>query len=466
MDNPVALRNEGELGSVGVVRVLSDKPRAETARPRLRERLMQDQFALFVLAAAGMLLATPRVLVLGQYFVVRALGEPVARPDLSAFPSVPPAYLFGVAGALATFFLKPRHRMLALAAMVVPLAFLWTRLDVRSIVPVTIFMSAAYLVIRAPISRVKAALLMIPLSFAALYACVTFFPQSAAVSLMGGWAMLVPMLWYSAYEHGRRPLRMNRFVGYMSARLFSAPVFTYGELFSAASGPDLVATRWAGVRTIYVALLASFCVAAAKQLTIVSPPDDHHGPALLAISYVQYLGAYCDIVIRFNLVIGILRLFGIRVRSNFGNWLLARTPNEHWQRWNMLFREWVLTFVFFPVMRARRWLFAAIMAALLTSGLLHIVPMGLTRDVSAPQLTAHLLYWVFNGLAIYAVLKIPQMYPRLVERTGLRIRFAWSVIGVLLTSAFYAVLHGFRAESDSWADLIDYGRRLTTFGPY
>jgi hypothetical protein len=410
-----------------------------------------------------MLLATPRVLAFGHYLVVRAMGEPVAQPDLSAFPRIPPAYLFGVAVALATFFLKPAHRMLALAATVVPLAVLSGRLDARSIVPLTLFMLSTYVVIRAPISRVKAALLTIVLSFAALLGCATFASGSAAVGFTAGWAMLVPMLWYSAYEHGRGRLPIHRFIGYMSARLFSAPVFTYTELFSNAAGPALAATRWAGVRTIYIALLASFCVAAAEQLTSVLPPDDHRGPALLAISYVQYVGAYCEIVIRFNLVIGILRLFGIPVRNNFAYWLLARTPNEHWQRWNMLFREWVLTFVFFPVMRSRRWLFAAVMAALLTSGLLHIVPPWVMRRLSAPQLTAHLLYWILNGVAIYAVLKIPQMYPRLVERIGLRNHFAWSVIGVLLTSAFYAVLHGFRVESDSWAELVDYGRRLTTF---
>ena len=464
MDSPIALGNKGQLGDVGVAR--SDNRRAESARPLIRERLMRDQFALFVLAAAGMLLATPRVLALGHYFVVRAMGEPVERPDLSAFPSVPPAYLFGVAIALATFFLKPAHRMLALAAMVVPLAVLTGRLDLRSIVPLTLFMLAAYLVIRAPIGRLKAALLTIALSLAALLGCVTFVSGSAAVGFTAGWAMLVPMLWYSAYEHGRSPLRIERFLGYMSARLFGGPVFTYTELFSAASGPALAATRWAGVRTIYIALLASFCVAAAEQLTSVIPPDDHRGPALLAISYMQYVGAYSEIVIRFNLVIGILRLFGIPVRNNFAYWLLARTPNEHWQRWNMLFREWILTFVFFPVMRSRRWLFAAVMAALLTSGLLHTVPPWIMRRLSAPQLTAHLLYWVLNGVAIYAVIKIPQMYPRLVEQLGLRSRFAWSAVGVLLTSAFYAVLHGFRVESGSWAELIDYGRRLTTFALY
>lgn len=430
----------------------------------VRGHLARDQFGLFVLAAAGMLVASPRVPVLGYYYVAQLLGQEATRPDLDGWPHVPGVFFVAVALALATFSFRPELRLKLLAWAVAPLAILYGRLDVRSILPLTLFVLVAFAVVRLPVSRLRAGLLAIGLSLATLAAFDRFVPGSAAVRFAAGWATLVPMLWYAVYEHERHRLSLGRFVGYLSGRLFSSPVYKVTDLFSITSRQQLVETRWAGVRTIYGALLAAAVVAGAERITILAPPDGHTGAALLALSYVQYIGAYCEIVVRFNLVIGVLRLFGIPIRPNFRNWLLARTPNEHWQRWNVLFREWILTFVFFPIMRSRRWLFAAVMAALLASGLLHIAPLSVMQGLPAPRLVAHSLFWVLNGLAIYAVLRIPQMAPRTIERLRLRKRRVWSVVGIVLTSSFYAILHGFRTESASWTELRGYGRRLMDLG--
>jgi hypothetical protein len=448
------------LSPVGVPPELPEAPTSPLAP--LGGRLAREQFGLFVIAAAGMVLGTPRVLILGHNIVVRLLGEPAAQSDLDAWPQVPGAYLPAVALALLTFFLRSEYRLMTLVVMVIPLAILNGRLDLPAVVPLTVFLLAAFAIIRVPIGRLHAALLVSFCAIVAFVGCLIWVPGTAAVRFTAGLPMLVPMLWYSVYEHGRRPLPFRRFLLYMAGRFFSAPVFTYADVFATTSGSRLTATRWAGVRAIYIALLASVIIAAIEWLTQIFPLDDLTGSALLVMSYLQYVAAYCGIVIRFNLVIGILRLFGVPVRDNFRYWLLARTPNEHWQRWNVLFREWVLTFVFFPIMRSRRWLFAAIMASLGTSGALHMVP-ALARGQSASQLTAHAVYWLINGLAIYAVIKATQLWPRTIDRLALRERPAWSIVGIILTSAFYAILHGFRVESESWAELTDYGRRLLDF---
>jgi hypothetical protein len=159
-------------------------------------------------------------------------------------------------------------------------------------------------------------------------------------------------------------------------------------------------------------------------------------------------------------VTGILRLFGIPVRDSFNYWLLARTPNEHWQRWNLLFREWVVTWVFFPVMKAKRWLFAAIMLALLTSGLLHVLPVALIGRLTPFHVVVDLGYWLVNGLAIYLVIKIPMLFPRLVPALKMQGSMTWSIVGLVLTSSFYGVIHALRDTCDSWADFGHYLARL------
>jgi hypothetical protein len=73
-----------------------------------------------------------------------------------------------------------------------------------------------------------------------------------------------------------------------------------------------------------------------------------------------------------------------------------------------------------------------------------------------------LAYWLINGLAIYLVIKVPMLFPRLVPGLGIQgSSRAWSIVGVLLTSSFYAILHGIRATSDNWTDVVGFLARLT-----
>jgi hypothetical protein len=234
----------------------------------------------------------------------------------------------------------------------------------------------------------------------------------------------------------------------------------YQDLFAPVQGAQLKALRWAGIRTLYIALVASIAAKGAQMLSASAGRESLTTLPLLGLSYVEYVGYYCGFVVRFNTVIGVLRLFGVPLRSNFRYWLLARTPNEHWQRWNILAREWFLTFMFYPVMRARRWLFAAVMAALLGAGFLHTVPLALINGLQAPRAFASGVYWGVNGIAIYLMIKIPMLYPRLPERLGMVNSRTWSIAGIVLTSAFYAILHGLRTSSGTWAEMGSYLSRL------
>ncbi|HEY0674389.1 MAG TPA: hypothetical protein VGD27_19090 [Longimicrobiales bacterium] len=421
-----------------------------------------DQYALFILVGLGMLLLAPRYMLLAHSLLTRVFTGQPAVHDLSAWPHVPITLPLGVIVAMITFRMPRRTRIIGLAtALVVSFAWIYRPVDPDFLLFLALFFSIAFAIIHLPLPRLAVALLITAYVIGALVAVLTWWKGTPAVGYIGGLPVLVPMLWYSVYEHGKHnALGLRRFFTYVSGRLFGTPVLTYDDLFTPARGAELTATRWAGVRTLYIALTASIVARIAAEVSAVNVREGAAGFSLLTLSYIDYVRHSCNIVVRFNTFIGVLRLFGIPLRSNFRYWLVARTPNEHWQRWNVLAREWFLTFVFYPLMRARKGLFAAVMTALLAAGVLHTVPIALIRGFNASQVVAHSIYWVINGLAIYLVIKIPLMYPAIPARLGMRNSRAWSIAGIILTSVFYALLHGLRTEATSWAEMGHYVERL------
>lgn len=441
------------------VREAAPRVRSPTIASRFRRG---DELGLFIVAAAGMVLLAPRFLVLANHW----LGGSLSRPDLSAWPYVPLILPLGVAAALLTFRMGRTARLGALVGLIVPLGWVHGRIDETTVLPLAAFALIAYAIVRLPLPRFPVALLMTAHAVAGLLAAVHWWGDTPVVIVLGGFPVLVPMLWYSVYEHRqRKPLGLRRFLTHLAGRLFSSPVMTHADLFRPVTGAELTAVRWAGIRAIYIALVASLVAHFAEAVSTHPGAAAIGGFQLLALSYIEYVAFCCRIVVRFNVFIGVVRLFGVPVRNNFRYWLLARTPNEHWQRWNILAREWFVTFLFYPIMRARRWLFAAVMAALLGAGVLHTVPYAIINGFHAPRATASLIYWTVNGLAIYLVIKIPLLYPRLIDRAHIRDSHAWSVAGIVLTSAFYSVLHGLRTSSQSWAQMEDYVSRLLGVWP-
>ena len=109
-------------------------------------------------------------------------------------------------------------------------------------------------------------------------------------------------------------------------------------------------------------------------------------------------------------------------------------------------------------MRRHRQLFLAVFGALLTSGVLHMAPDVLTGEARVSNVVAGLIYWFANAAAIYAVLALPTRFP---ERfAGLGDSRVWSVVGIVLTSCFYAVLHGLVESSDTWSSMASFCARL------
>ena len=424
--------------------------------------LTRDHFLFFLLAIAGLMALSPQISVLGFYAIERFVFlMDVPRPDLAGWPYWPSIALVLAGCALLTFFAGTRSRIRVLVAVSLPLGFLYGYLDLSSSPVFVAFALLAFAVVKLPLGRIAAALLMVPLSLGFMVVCSAWIPGTAIAAVASFQMALLPLLVYSVFEEAppRQTLGFRQFLLYLYPRFFWAPVLTYGDLSTPAEATRLTEIRLAGVKALYVAVLASIAQAASELVLRQIPVDHASGLALLLLSYGKYVGGYCGIVVTFNLVIGVLRLFGVPVRDNFNYWLLARTPNEHWQRWNMLFREWIITYVFFPIMRAKRWLFVAVMASLLVSGVLHLVPTLFGARVDGFVIIRTLGYWSVNGLAIYAVIKVPKVFPRSMTRLRLGESVGWSVAGVILTSAFYAILQGLK-QCDSWAEMASYLGRL------
>lgn len=75
-----------------------------------------------------------------------------------------------------------------------------------------------------------------------------------------------------------------------------------------------------------------------------------------------------------NIAIGSARLFGIRLRENFNDPYISRTPSEFWTRWHMSLSSWIRDYLFFPLAMLRRsqgWRYLSLIIAMIIFGMWH-----------------------------------------------------------------------------------------------
>jgi alginate O-acetyltransferase complex protein AlgI len=124
-----------------------------------------------------------------------------------------------------------------------------------------------------------------------------------------------------------------------------------------------------------------------------------------------------------HVVIGVARLFGIRLPENFHAPYLSPTPAVFWTRWHMSLSFWIRDYVFLPLAsrhRALAWHYAAAVIAMSVFGLWH----GFTA--------AFLLWGVFQGVCLV----VHRLLQRLGARTGGRVP---GVVGWALTFAAVSI---------------------------
>lgn len=431
---------------------------------KIYSRLTREHFLFFLLATTGIFLLSPRYIVFVNFLFEKFILQlSVSKPDVSFLPYTPSIIIYMTGIFLLTYFLKQKLRLFILLTISIPLLFNNFDFDFFTLGILICFLAIAYILIKLPFRRSVVVVLVCSLSVCLVALCKYWdrIATSSLADLAFFQTLFLPMLWYSVYEElpPKRRLHPLRFLTYHYTRIFGTPMLRYNDLFG-TSNQTLAQIRFGGIKALYVVLFAALTIWSFKKISSFVDSSQLTGFPLLMFSYISYVSYYCAIVIPMNTFVGIMRLFGIPIRDNFNYWLLARTPNEHWRRWNLLFREWVITFIFFPIMRAKRWLFVAVMASLLASGLLHIVARLFDDQINWFRIGNTMTYWALNGLAIYIVVKVPLLFPDAIEKLKLKTSKTWSIIGIILTSAFYGVLFYVNHACKNWVDITDYFTRL------
>jgi len=438
--------------------------RALARRGTWGSHLAENHALFFALAVLGALLLAPRFLMLGYYVASEIItGGAATKPDTSVVPYTPDIVAV-ILGAFILGFALPTRWRLAFGLIVSA----WWPVVEFGISPLgfaifAVYVAALYVIAKLRFSRYVVfglAVVLVAAAFAYLIRIPTIV-ETGILTVMRQMPIIVPVIWYTmtAEMPGRRHLDPVQHALYHYLRMLGSPVLTFKDVFG-PTGDSLAYIRLEGIKALYTVLASVIVIDAIGHYMAGVNENELTGLPLLMYAYLHYVRIYCMFVIVINTVIGALRLFGIPVRNNFNYWLLARTPNEHWRRWNMLMREWIVAFVFFPIMRARRWLFVAVMASLLVSGFLHVLPQILGIETEWGLISIIMAYWVVNGVAIYVFIKIPQFAPGFVERLRFRTNRVWWAVGVVFTSAFYGVLVHARTSCRTWDQVGAYFERL------
>ncbi len=147
-----------------------------------------------------------------------------------------------------------------------------------------------------------------------------------------------------------------------------------------------------------------------------------------------------------NIVIGVARLFGIRLRENFEEPFLSTTPSVFWTRWHMSLSFWIRDYVFLPLAtlrRGRSWREFALATSMVVFGLWH----GAT--------VLFLLWGLYHGLLLAGHREFERVQKRRGWRTdkgfgafvGWGVTFGLVSLGWILfrANSLFDAVHMFRA---------------------
>ena len=222
-----------------------------------------------------------------------------------------------------------------------------------------------------------------------------------------------------------------------------------------------------GCRQILWGMFTKMCIAdnlATITDSVWASYSEQTGSTLLIIALLYYIQMYTDFDGYSNMAIGVGKLLGIRITSNFNHPLFARNISEYWSRWHMSLTTWITDYVFMPLNIAFRnwgkW-------GLYLATLLNLVIIGAWHGAN----WTFLLFGLFHGVMLVIVTANDKKRKKLEKKYGLKkyslykysrmlLTFILCTIGFLLfrsdsISHFFAVLgrlnSGFGMFFMSWA---------------
>lgn len=295
------------------------------------------------------------------------------RPDVLTALSITPwilfAYLaFTIVTAGLTWAAPVRYRKPLL--LVASLAFGWLFLD-PVIALVVLGVTLALFVISRwlPPGRPRVLAAAALLAFVFLPFCFSGIPIERALIRSQGWPGQLVLLMvffkraiYFAYElhHGRirRPSLVDFLVSFISLPflLGRAPVVAYTHLHDRYRPVDAKAL-WSGSRTVLFALLhlAALGLLAGRFIHVpMDAPLAHaavHMPwaELAMVLGLNYLAFYLFRYSHEQISVGAARLLGFAIDDNYANPLASTDYADFWRRWNIHFRQMLVSMFYYPV---------------------------------------------------------------------------------------------------------------------
>lgn len=162
---------------------------------------------------------------------------------------------------------------------------------------------------------------------------------------------------FDIYRASLAPERnLGRFALYMSffPQLMEGPICRYAEMAPqlAAGNPIRTGNLLRGLLRIAWGV-AKIMIVAFRLNLFVQPVFEKFWSwdgTVVAVAAVLYtLQLYCDFSGTMDIVLGVGRIFGMRLPENFRQPLLSRTASEFWQRWHITLGAWLRDYVFYPV---------------------------------------------------------------------------------------------------------------------
>lgn len=147
--------------------------------------------------------------------------------------------------------------------------------------------------------------------------------------------------------------------------------------------------------------------------TVYSDPEKHNGLGLLVGTIFFAIQIYCDFSGYSDIAIGVAKILGFDLMTNFRQPYLARSIADFWQRWHISLSTWFRDYVYIPIGGNRvgllRWAFN-VMVVFTLSGMWHgakwtfLIWGGLHGSYFLiGRLTERPIGWLFRNLGVNRV---------------------------------------------------------------
>lgn len=164
-------------------------------------------------------------------------------------------------------------------------------------------------------------------------------------------------LYHGRYEPEKNVLRFGLFVTWLP-HIFIGPIEPYPKMCAALeerhiSGDDFlkgaVRILWGLFQELVIAARLGVIVSAISET-----PEQFNGAYALAAMLFYAVQLYADFSGGIDIVLGVSRMFGIRMSENFNAPYFSQSVSEFWRRWHITLGDWLREYVYIPLGGSRK----------------------------------------------------------------------------------------------------------------